>query len=93
MAYLKLYDLDNNFLGNAHSNFIDEKEDENFSGIIEWPDGSRLYKLNGKIHRLDGPAYTTLEGYTSFFINDKKICSTIEEFNLYLSLLKLRGLK
>lgn len=69
-------------------------EGDKFSGIVEWPDGSRLYKLNGKMHRLDGPAYTTLEGYMSFIIDDKKVdCDTIEQFNLYLALLKLRGLK
>ena len=53
---LVLYNLDNSFIK------ITEEFPDNFTGIIEWPDGSKEWCTDDKLHRLDGPAFIDLDG-------------------------------
>lgn len=40
-----------------------------FSGITEWPDGSIQWFLNGKRHRIDGPAVEHSDGEKAWYSN------------------------
>ena len=42
-----------------------------FTGIIECPDGSKEWCVNGKIHRVDGPAIECADGSKSWWMNGK----------------------
>jgi hypothetical protein len=41
----------------------------NFTGIAEWPDGSKHWYLNGKLHRVDGPARVWPSGTKEWYLN------------------------
>jgi hypothetical protein len=43
----------------------------NFTGIAEWPDGSKHWYLNGKLHRVDGPAVEWSDGTKEWHLNGK----------------------
>ncbi len=44
---------------------------KNYTGIIEWPDGSKEWHKNGLIHRTDGPAIEfPVEYLNEYWIND-----------------------
>lgn len=49
MTY-KLYTLDNQLIKKANS------YPNNFTGIVEYSDGSQQWRAGGRWHRLDGPA-------------------------------------
>src|ERR1700691_131013 len=44
---------------------------ENYTGIIEYPNGSIYYYLNGIIHREDGPAIIFSHGRLDYYLNGK----------------------
>jgi len=48
------------------------EERENFTGIIEWRDGTLYYMLNGKHHNEEGPAIIWLNGMKCWYINGKR---------------------
>ena len=59
---------------------------------IEYSDGCMEWWVEGKLHRLDGPAYIHPSDRTEeYWINDKKI-ETKEQFLLLTSIMKLKGL-
>ena len=37
--------------------------------VDKW--GTKEWRLNGKLHREDGPAIETTDGYTTWYLNDK----------------------
>jgi len=68
---MKLYTLDNKFIKETNN------YPENFTGIIDFQSGYKEYKLNGKLHRLDGPAriwdvtHKTCPGRKQWYIEGK----------------------
>jgi hypothetical protein len=42
-----------------------------FTGIVEYPNGSKLWYRNGKQHREDGPAWEGTDGEKVWFLNGK----------------------
>jgi hypothetical protein len=42
-----------------------------YTGIVEWPDGSKAWFLNGRCHRKDGPAIEWADGDKSWYLNGK----------------------
>jgi hypothetical protein len=47
-----------------------------FTGIVEYPDGSKSWWLNGKGHREDGPAYEGVNGSKLWWLNGKQYSET-----------------
>ena len=43
-----------------------------FTGIVEYTSGTKVWYLNGKRHRTDGPAYEDADGSKEWFLNDKR---------------------
>ena len=43
----------------------------NFRGIVEWPDGSKVWWLNGKLHRVDGPAFERADGSKAWYVDGR----------------------
>ena len=41
-----------------------------FTGIVIYPNGNRYHHLNGKRHRLDGPAVECVDGFRAWYLND-----------------------
>jgi len=39
------------------------------NGLITRPDGSKAWYLNGKYHRVDGPAYERPDGHKEWWLN------------------------
>ena len=52
-----------------------EKLPENFTGIVEYANGSKEWCLNGKFHRVDGPAVECINGNKEWYLNDKYFSS------------------
>jgi hypothetical protein len=51
-----------------------EKTPDNFTGIIEEPDGNKYWFLNGKEHRVDGPAVEFADGtIKKWYLNGMKV--------------------
>ena len=44
---------------------------ENYTGIIEYPNGTKCWYLNGKYHRTDGPTIEYLDGEKEWLLNGK----------------------
>jgi hypothetical protein len=40
-----------------------------FAGIAEWPSGTKEWYLNGKLHRVDGPAWEGANGTKEWWLN------------------------
>ena len=40
-----------------------------YTGIAEYPDGTKQWFLNGQFHRVDGPAYERADGSKSWWLN------------------------
>jgi hypothetical protein len=47
-----------------------------FTGIAEHPNGSKLWYLNGKLHREDGPAVEWADGRKEWWLNGKQYSET-----------------
>ena len=43
-----------------------------FTGIAEYADGSKQWLLNGKLHRVDGPAWEWANGKKEWWLNGKR---------------------
>jgi len=70
---------------------LSDKEQRNYTGIIDFNEGSTIYYKNGYVHREDGPAwYFTRTEFKEYWIYGIK--TTKEGMELYSSLLKLKGL-
>ena len=42
---------------------------KNYTGIVEWPNGSKHWLLNGLLHRTDGPAREWADGSKEWWVN------------------------
>ena len=47
----------------------EEKIPQNYTGIVELPNGHKDWYLNGKLHRIDGPAREFTDGYKEWWVN------------------------
>jgi hypothetical protein len=47
--------------------------------VFIYPDGTKLWYLNGKLHREDGPAIEYLNGYKEWYLEGEQL--TEEEYN------------
>ena len=54
-----------------------------------YKDGTRVYFIENKLHRLDGSARIWCDGYKEYWINNKKLNK--EEFELHPERLKFLG--
>jgi len=45
---------------------------KNFTGIVEYEDGNKVFLKEGKYHRTDGPAIEWLNGTKLWYIEDKR---------------------
>ena len=54
----------------------------NFTGIIEWHDGTKEWRLNGKLHREDGPAVEYDNHVRSWYLNNLSVytCYVTEDY-------------
>lgn len=80
----KLYTLDNQFIEKAYLVPV------NFTGIVSMNNGSKWWYLNGKQHRIDGPAIILHDGSKEYYVHDVKI--TEQHFNILLNTIKLKEL-
>ena len=81
----KLYTRDNEFIEETN-NFP-----SNFTGISEWTfTGVKIWWIDGKRHRLDGPAYEHPSGIKSWHVDNKEV--TEKQYKLLHSIMKLKGL-
>jgi len=67
---------------------LTDEERKKFTGIVNY--GSQSYYQNGKLHRIDGPAFEYPDGYIEYWIYG--IRTTKEGQELYHSLMKLKRL-
>ena len=51
--------------------------------------GSKYYYIDDKLHRLDGPALITSDGYEKYYINGNNLSK--EEFEIHPDRLKFLG--
>ena len=54
-----------------------------FTGIVKWANGTKSWWLNGKYHRVDGPAIERADGRKQWFLNNLWIF-TLEPIGEYL---------
>jgi len=45
---------------------------EDYTGIVEWTNGSKYWLLNGQYHREDGPALECVNGDKWWYLDDKR---------------------
>ena len=45
---------------------------ENYTGIVEHPDGTKEWYLNGWLHRVDGPAIEHPDGTKYWYLNGER---------------------
>ena len=81
---MKFYTLDGQFI--KESNMLPH----NFTGIVTWGNGDKEWFVNGKLHRLDGPAVEFADGTKVWYIDGKP--GTEKQCNLLHSIMKLKGL-
>ena len=43
---------------------------QNYTGIIEYPNSSKLWFFNGELHRIDGPAVERADGDKAWYLKD-----------------------
>jgi len=54
---------------------------------FEGANGTKVWYLNGKCHRVDGPAVEYTDGYKAWYLNGKQFnCKTQEEFEQLMRL-------
>jgi hypothetical protein len=59
----------------------------NGGSLNEWPDGTIIWTLNGKIHREDGPAAEYPNGKKYWWLNGQYIpCTTQKQFEQLMRL-------
>ena len=81
---MKFYDLNNKFL--SESSYIPN----NFTGILEFFYGERIWYLNGITHRIDGPAIEYHTGEKQWYVDGKEV--TELEHKLLCDIMRLKGL-
>lgn len=59
---------------------------KNFTGIVEWDNGDKIWYKEGKRHKTDGPAVESLNGYKEWWIDGKIFESTRLNFLIEKSL-------
>ena len=54
----------------------------NYTGIIEWEDGDVSCYKNGSLHKEDGPAYISKNGYQQWWLDGELIWSSVDKLDL-----------
>jgi len=62
---MRLYTFDNQFIEETYGVPV------NFTGIVECANGTKFWYMNGKCHRLDGPAIDYAGGSRQWYVNGK----------------------
>ena len=62
----------------------------NFTGIVEYSNGTKTWWVNAKRHRIDGPAIEYYSGRKEWWVDD--IRHTEEQCKLLHSIMKLKGI-
>jgi hypothetical protein len=75
--YIEINSYGSKFYYNDKAMTILHRED---GPAIEWVDGYKEWRINGKRHREDGPAYEGADGTKFWYLNDEKL--TEREFLL-----------
>lgn len=83
MKLYKLYTIDNKFIKESQT------LPNNYTGIVVWSSGKQ-WLVDGKCHRLDGPAVEYADGRKYWWVNDVLISK--EQCDLLYSVTKLKGL-
>lgn len=81
---MELYTINNIFIKAT------DRFPPNFTGIAEWIGGIKIWYIDGKRHRIDGPAFECSSGHKRWFVNGKEVAE--EQHNLLASIMKLKGL-
>ena len=81
---MKLYSLDNKFIKEA------SKVPDDFTGIAEYHNGTKSWFVDGKHHRIDGPAIENSDGSKYWCVDGKQV--TELQCNLLCDMMKLKGL-
>ena len=55
---------------------------DNFTGVVEWGDGSKTWIKNGKRHRADGPAYVRNNRHKQWWLDGYFIWNSESTLNL-----------
>jgi len=63
---------------------------DKFTGFIVYSDGTKDWFINGKRHRLDGPAIEYSDGSKEWWVDGKYI--TEEQHKLLCDIMRLKGL-
>ena len=63
---------------------------KNFTGFVEWPDGSKEWFMNGNQHRLEGPAFIGCTNKKLWYVDGKEV--TEEQCKLLHDIMKLKGI-
>ncbi len=50
-----------------------------YTGMVEFPSGTKFWFKNGKLHREDGPAIIRDDGNVEYWIDDKPITKEAQE--------------
>jgi len=83
---VKLYTLDSKFIKNVNSWEVPNK----FSGYISYGINQKDYFLDGRRHRVGGPAYICNNGIEFYYIGGESV--TKQQHDLLYSIMKLKGL-
>lgn len=62
------YRIESSRFGKFYRNHKDELHREG-GPAVEWPDGTQIWYLNGKVHREDGPAIERPSGMKEWWVN------------------------
>ena len=80
----KTYSFDNKFIKETDS------IPYNFTGIVDWYNGTKIWMINGKLHREDGPAVEREDGRKYWYIDNKEV--TELQHKLLCDMMKLKGM-
>jgi len=53
-----------------------------YTGIVEWENGDKIWLKDGKFHREDGPAYIRNDGYKYWDLDEKPIWDSDDKLDL-----------
>ena len=53
-----------------------------YTGIVEYADGGKEWRKNGKYHQENGPAWINLNGYKQWHLDGKIIWSSYDKLDL-----------
>ena len=55
---------------------------QNYTGLVEWDDGTKAWTKNGKDHREDGPSYIRNDGHKQWWLDGEYIWNSESTLDL-----------